>query len=89
MGCASLAGSPSRRPLSECARSLVERVYLGEDETSKADEYCNTYSPAQLADAERAVYSKQVATFADALVYIKHAPPPAEPAPVVAVKPAV
>ncbi len=88
MGCASLAGSSgSRRPLSECARGLVERGYLSEEQTAKADEYCGTYSPAQLSDAQRAVDNKQAPTFAQALALIKRAPPVAEPPPAVAAKP--
>ncbi|HSI05800.1 MAG TPA: fasciclin domain-containing protein [Myxococcota bacterium] len=87
MGCASLAGSlagsSSRRPLSDCARGLVERGYLREDQTEKADEYCREYSPAQLADAQRAVDNKQASTFSQALALIKRDPPVAEPAPVV------
>lgn len=79
-GCAHTPGD-SRRPLSDCARSLVERGYLDEDETAKADDYCRKYSAGQLADARAAVDAKRAPDIHEALVSGLEPPTPPVPVP--------
>lgn len=85
-GCAHTPDN-SRRPLSDCARTLVQRGYLEEDETAKADEYCQTHSPEQIADARAAVDSKRAPTFHKALALRPSLMPVPAPVSVAAIAP--